>query len=335
MFVNWNQIEFAHIEFLALLIIPVGMIAWHFLRFPRQYATLTLPTLSGMQGHRKPVRGWIKQHLFILHALAMGLLIVALARPQTRFQEEDISVEAIDIILALDVSESMRAMDFSPNRLETAKAKALEFINGRNEDRLGLVIFGTEAFTQAPLTTDHEIVKNMLREIRFGLLDGGTAIGMGLSTAILRLKDSDAKSKVIILLTDGENNSGFIDPSTATEAAIQEGIKVYTIGVGRNGPVPFPMNTAYGNLEPQPQLIPLDEELLQEIAQRTGGKYYAVSNSEALSNVYQEINELEKTKRQVSRITRTTEEFHEFLILGGLLFILELLLRYAVVRHIP
>ncbi|MEL7341396.1 MAG: VWA domain-containing protein, partial [Bacteroidota bacterium] len=198
MFVNWNQIEFAHIEFLALLIIPVGMIVWHFLRFPRQYATLTLPTLSGIQGYRKPVRGWIKQHLFILHALAMGLLIVALARPQTRFQEEDISVEAIDIILALDVSESMRAMDFSPNRLETAKAKALEFINGRNEDRLGLVIFGTEAFTQAPLTTDHEIVKNMLREIRFGLLDGGTAIGMGLSTAILRLKDSDAKSKVII-----------------------------------------------------------------------------------------------------------------------------------------
>ncbi|MEL6697700.1 MAG: VWA domain-containing protein [Bacteroidota bacterium] len=335
MFVNWNQIEFAHIEFLALLIIPVGMIVWHFLRFPRQYATLTLPTLSGIQGYRKPVRGWIKQHLFILHALAMGLLIVALARPQTRFQEEDISVEAIDIILALDVSESMRAMDFSPNRLETAKAKALEFINGRNEDRLGLVIFGTEAFTQAPLTTDHEIVKNMLREIRFGLLDGGTAIGMGLSTAILRLKDSDAKSKVIILLTDGENNSGFVDPSTATEAAIQEGIKVYTIGVGRNGPVPFPMNTGYGSLEPQPQLIPLDEELLKEIAQRTGGKYYAVSNSEALTNVYQEINELEKTKRQVSRITRTTEEFHEFLILGGLLFILELLLRYAVVRHIP
>ncbi|MEL6733005.1 MAG: VWA domain-containing protein, partial [Bacteroidota bacterium] len=324
MFVNWNQIEFAHIEFLALLIIPVGMIVWHFLRFPRQYATLTLPTLSGIQGYRKPVRGWIKQHLFILHALAMGLLIVALARPQTRFQEEDISVEAIDIILALDVSESMRAMDFSPNRLETAKAKALEFINGRNEDRLGLVIFGTEAFTQAPLTTDHEIVKNMLREIRFGLLDGGTAIGMGLSTAILRLKDSDAKSKVIILLTDGENNSGFVDPSTATEAAIQEGIKVYTIGVGRNGPVPFPMNTGYGSLEPQPQLIPLDEELLKEIAQRTGGKYYAVSNSEALTNVYQEINELEKTKRQVSRITRTTEEFHEFLILGGLLFILEL-----------
>ncbi|MEL6625560.1 MAG: VWA domain-containing protein [Bacteroidota bacterium] len=335
MFVNWNQIEFAHIEFLALLIIPVGMIVWHFLRFPRQYATLTLPTLSGIQGYRKPVRGWIKQHLFILHALAMGLLIVALARPQTRFQEEDISVEAIDIILALDVSESMRAMDFSPNRLETAKAKALEFINGRNEDRLGLVIFGTEAFTQAPLTTDHEIVKNMLREIRFGLLDGGTAIGMGLSTAILRLKDSDAKSKVIILLTDGENNSGFVDPSTATEAAIQEGIKVYTIGVGRNGPVPFPMNTGYGSLEPQPQLIPLDEELLKDIAQRTGGKYYAVSNSEALTNVYQEINELEKTKRQVSRITRTTEEFHEFLILGGLLFILELLLRYAVVRHIP
>jgi len=335
MFVNWNQIEFAHIEFLALLIIPVGMIVWHFLRFPRQYATLTLRTLSGIQGYRKPVRGWIKQHLFILHALAMGLLIVALARPQTRFQEEDISVEAIDIILALDVSESMRAMDFSPNRLETAKAKALEFINGRNEDRLGLVIFGTEAFTQAPLTTDHEIVKNMLREIRFGLLDGGTAIGMGLSTAILRLKDSDAKSKVIILLTDGENNSGFVDPSTATEAAIQEGIKVYTIGVGRNGPVPFPMNTGYGSLEPQPQLIPLDEELLKDIAQRTGGKYYAVSNSEALTNVYQEINELEKTKRQVSRITRTTEEFHEFLILGGLLFILELLLRYAVVRHIP
>ncbi|MEO0584351.1 MAG: VWA domain-containing protein [Bacteroidota bacterium] len=335
MFVNWNQIEFAHIEFLALLIIPFGMIAWHFLRFPRQYATLTLPTLSGIKGHRKPVRGWIKQHLFILHALAMGLLIVALARPQTRFQEEDISVEAIDIILALDVSESMRAMDFSPNRLETAKAKALAFINSRNEDRLGLVIFGTDAFTQAPLTTDHEIVKNMLREIRFGLLDGGTAIGMGLSTAILRLKDSDAKSKVIILLTDGENNSGFIDPSTATEAAIQEGIKVYTIGVGRNGPVPFPMNTGFGNLEPKKQLIPLDEELLKEIAQRTGGKYYAVSNSEALSNVYQEINELEKTKRQVSRITRTTEEFHEFLILGGLLFILELLLRYVVVRHIP
>ncbi|MEL6133506.1 MAG: VWA domain-containing protein, partial [Bacteroidota bacterium] len=312
-----------------------GMIVWHFLRFPRQYATLTLPTLSGIAGHRKPIRGWLKQHLFILHALSMALFIIALARPQTRFQEEDISVEAIDIVLALDVSESMRAMDFRPNRLETAKAKALEFINTRTEDRLGLVIFGTEAFTQAPLTTDHQIVKNMLTEIRFGLLDGGTAIGMGLSTAILRLKDSDAKSKVIILLTDGENNSGFIDPSTATEAAIQEGIKVYTIGVGRNGPVPFPMNTGFGQQILQDQEIPLDEELLQEIATRTGGKYYAVSNSEALARVYDEINELEKTKRQVSRITRTTEEFHGFLILGGILFLLELLLRYAVVRHIP
>jgi Ca-activated chloride channel family protein len=331
----WNSLTFANPEALFLLVLPALFILWQLWRYKQLYPTLRLPLLEGLKGHTHPLRGFLKKYLFVLRALAVSLVILALARPQQTFNEEDIDTEGIDIILALDVSGSMRALDFSPDRLGAAKAKALEFVEGRPHDRIGLVVFAGESFTQCPLTTDHGMLKKLLEEVEEGLLEQGTAIGMGLSTSVIRLKDSDAKSRVVVLLTDGVNNSGFIDPITAVEAAKQYGIRVYTIGVGKDGQAPFWTQNAFGQRFQQFQEVKLDEQLLEDIATQTGGKYYQATNNEALGQVYEEINELETTRIQVTRITRKSEEFHLFVVVAGLLFLLELLLRYAVVRNIP
>lgn len=331
----WNQLIFANPWVFGLLILPFLFIGWQLWRYKSMYPTLRLPILAGVKGHTKPIRGMIKKYLYVLRALGVIALIVALARPQISFSEEEVNTEGIDIILALDISGSMKALDFQPDRLGAAKQKALEFIDSRPNDRMGLVVFAGESFTQCPLTTDHEVLKKLLEEVKEGVIEQGTAIGMGLSTSVIRLKDSDAKSKVVILLTDGVNNSGFIDPLTAVEAALQYNIRVYTIGVGKNGMAPFKMQDFFGNTRVTEQEVKLDSKLLKEIAEKTGGKYFQATNNKALGNVYEEIDELEKTRIQVTRITRKTEEFHLFLIIGGLLFLLELLLRYAVVRSIP
>ncbi|MCI4670661.1 MAG: VWA domain-containing protein [Bacteroidia bacterium] len=311
------------------------MVLWHFFRLRKKYPSLRLPITAGLVAHSKPFRGMLKQNLFILRVLSLIFLIFALARPQTSFNEENVNTEGIDIMLALDISGSMKALDFKPDRLGAAKLTASNFIKNRKNDRMGLVVFASESFTQCPLTTDHQMLQSLLRDIDEGLLESGTAIGMGLSTAVIRLKDSDAKSRVVILLTDGDNNSGFIDPVTATEAAKQFGIRVYTIGVGKNGMAPYRVKGPFGNYQIIQQEVKLDEKLLEQIANSTGGKYYNVKNNKALDAVYEEIDQLEKTRIQVTRITRKTERFYWFLIIGGMLLLLEWILRYAVVRSIP
>ncbi|WNJ19907.1 VWA domain-containing protein [Pontibacter sp. G13] len=330
----WNNLTFANPGVFGLLVLPVLFVVWQFWRYKDLYPTLRLPILSGLAGHTHPIRGMVKKYLFVLRMLAVTLFIVALARPQHHLQEENIDTEGIDIVMALDISGSMKALDFRPDRLGAAKKTAEEFINNRPTDRIGLVVFAGESFTQAPLTTDHQMLIQLLKRVKEGQLEQGTAIGMGLATSVIRLKDSETESKVVILLTDGVNNRGFIDPMSAVEAAKEYGIRVYTIGVGQDGTAPFKVQTPFGT-RTQEQEVELDEELLENIAQSTGGKFYQVTNTRALSEVYQEIDQLEKTRIEVTRITRKSEEFHIFLILGGLLLLLELLLRYTVVRSIP
>lgn len=331
----WNKITFANPWIFLLLIIPVLMILWQIWRYRYLYPTLRLPILEGVKSHARPVRGFIKKYLFVLRVLGISAFIVALARPQSSMSEEEINTEGIDIIISLDISGSMEALDFEPDRLGAAKEKAREFIEGRKNDRIGLVVFAGESFTQCPLTIDHPVLLDMLKTVRTGIIEQGTAIGMGLATAVIRLKESEAKSKVIILLTDGVNNSGFIDPLTAVTAAQEYGIRVYTIGVGKNGMAPFKVQDFFGNIQYQQQEVRIDEDLLKEIAERTGGKYFQATSNAALGNVYQEIDRLEKTRIEVTRLTNYTEEFYWFLIIGGLLFLLEMVLRYTVVRSIP
>lgn len=334
MLARWQQLEFATPWAFALLILPLGFVLWQIFRYKQLYPTLHLPILSGLRPHARPVRGFIKKYLFVLRTLSFVFLILALARPQTRFNEEEVSTEGIDIVIALDVSGSMLARDFQPDRLEAAKRKAEEFLDSRPNDRVGLVVFAGESFTQCPLTIDHDVVKRLLAEIKNGLIEDGTAIGMGLATAVNRLKESSAESKVVILLTDGVNNAGFIDPLTAVEGATQYGIRVYTIGVGRRGMAPYPIQGPFGTRY-QNQEVEIDEDLLMQIAEQTGGKYFRATNNQGLEAVYEEIDDLEKSRIQVTRIARKTEEFHLFLVIGGLLVLLEVLLRWAVVRSIP
>lgn len=329
-----KQLSFASPWVLFFLVIPLIFIAWQIVRYQQLYPTLRIPILAGLDKHKKPLRGLIKRNLFILRTLAMIFFIIALARPQRSFTDQEINTEGIDIVIALDVSGSMLARDFKPDRLEAAKKTAADFIEGRPNDRMGLVVFAGESFTQCPLTIDHKVVLEFLGEIKNGLIEDGTAIGMGLATSVNRLKDSDAKSKVVVLLTDGVNNSGFIDPLTATEAATQFGVRVYTIGVGRRGMAPYPVQTQFG-ISYQNMKVEIDEDLLQEIADLTGGQYFRATNNEALENIYQKIDDLEKSKIQVTVLTRETEEFYIFLFIGLGLFLLEILLRYAVVKSIP
>jgi Ca-activated chloride channel family protein len=332
--INWEQLVFANPELLVLLVLPLLFGAWQWWRYQQLYPSLTLPILDGIKAYDRPVRGFVKKYLFVLRILAVGFLIVALARPQLVDTEEEINSEGIDIVLAMDISTSMLARDFQPNRMEAAKRKAAEFISNRPNDRIGLVVFARESFTQCPLTTDTTMIKSLLSEIRDGLIEDGTAIGMGLGTAINRLKDSDAKSKVIILMTDGENNSGKIEPLTAVEAAKKFGIRVYTIGVGKRGMAPYKMQSPFG-VTYQNQEVRIDEELLTEISKQTNGKYFRATNNQVLEQVYEEINQLETSLIQLTRLTRKSEVFYPFLIIGALLFLLELVLRYTLVRHIP
>lgn len=272
--------------------------------------------------------------MFVLRVLVISLLILILARPQStnRWQEE--KTEGIDIMLALDISSSMLARDFTPDRLEASKEVAMKFISGRTNDRLGLVVFAGESFTQCPLTTDHAVLMNLFNDIKSGMIDDGTAIGEGLAIAIQRLKDSKAKSKVIILLTDGENNRGAIDPLTAAEIAATFNVKVYTIGVGTIGMAPYPVNTPFG-LKYQNMKVNIDEEVLTEIAKLTGGKYYRATDKDKLMRIYEEIDLLEKTKIEVKKFSKKEEKYEPFALLAALLLITEYLLRNTILRRIP
>lgn len=325
---------FAQPAWLWLLWLLLPMVLWYVWKERKSHASLLVTAISPFREKRPSWRVWGRHILFVFRILAVALLTVVLARPQSTDQWEDVSTEGIDIIMALDVSSSMLARDFSPDRLEAAKEVGVEFISGRPYDRIGLVIFSGESFTQCPLTTDHATVINLLNAARSGVLEDGTAIGMGLATAINRLKDSQARSKVIILLTDGVNNMGEIDPLTAAEIASTFGIRVYTIGVGSRGTAPYPVQTPGGmifrNME-----VEIDEEVLQEIASMTEGAYYRATDKEKLRDVYREIDQLEKSKISVTEYRRRQEEYMGFAAAAVLLVLIELLLRLTVFKNFP
>lgn len=328
----FNDIEFANKEFLWLLLLIPIFIFWYWWRRRKQYPELKLPTVEGVKTVFSSWKVKLKPILFIFRLIAFTLLVFAMARPQSTLKEENITTEGIDIVLACDISTSMLAEDFKPNRIEAMKQTAMDFIDGRPTDRIGMVIFAAESFTQCPMTTDHAVLKNLLKDLKEGMVTDGTAIGMGLATAVNRLKDSEAKSKVIILLTDGVNNAGFIDPLTAAEVAKPFGIRVYTIGIGTMGVAPYPVQTPWG-IKYQNMEVQIDEEMLQQIAQMTDGKYFRATNNTKLKDIYKEIDKLEKTKIEVTSIQHHAEEFFAYVFFAGLFFVSEIFLRWTVFKN--
>jgi Ca-activated chloride channel family protein len=328
-----RNIKFANPQVFFLLIIPVLMLVYYAFLYNNRFASFRFSSLEGVASLRSNWKAAIKQWLFLFRIIAICLLIIALARPQSSLNEDNITSEGIDIVVSLDISGSMLAKDFEPDRLQAAKKLTAEFIEGRPSDRIGFVVFAGESFTQCPITTDHAVLKKSVSEARDGMVEDGTAIGMGLATGINRLKDSEAKSKVIILLTDGVNNAGFVDPLTATDLAIQENVRVYTIGVGTRGMAPYPFKvgnrTVYQNVEVQ-----IDEDLLQKIAASTGGLYFRATNNESLKKIFNEIDTLEKSKIEVASIQRLSEEFLPFAILAALFLLAEILLNYLITRTV-
>lgn len=330
-----ENITFVSPVFLVLLLLLPIIAWWYYRNYRQRYAPMQMSTLAGLK-NRQSNRGYWRSLLPLLRAMSLIALIVALARPQLVLNEEEVIAEGIDISLAMDLSSSMLAQDFHPNRLEASKRVAADFVRQRQYDRIGLVVFAGEAFTQCPLTTDHHVLNEFLSRLECGLVEEGTAIGMGLATAVNRLKNSDSKSKVIILLTDGVNNSGYQSPMLAARIAKEYNIKVYTIGIGSNGETRAPVSIRsdgeylFGTVN-----VEIDEELLRQIAGMTGGKYYRALDEQSLEQIYTSIDQLEKTKIEVTSFRRYSEEYHHFAFLGILFLLMEVLLRYTVLRAIP
>jgi Ca-activated chloride channel homolog len=330
-----NGLEFANPLYLWLLLL-IPIIGWWYYHKSRSfYPTFTLPSVQNIV-QKSSLVGRLRVLLPILRAISVAIFIVAMARPQELLKIENTKTDGIDIILAMDVSSSMLAMDFEGNRLESSKTVAADFIKNRTSDRIGLVLFSGEAFTQCPVTTDHDLLLNFLKNVECGFLEDGTAIGMGLATAVNRLKNVASKSKVIILLTDGVNNSGYFDPLTASNLAKSLGIRVYCIGVGSKGLAQVPVaKDAKGNFIFDYSMVEIDEDLLLKIAAQTDGKYYRATNNKELKKIYSEIDALEKTKIEMKQYKRMKDRYKDFLITGSLLILLELILRYSIFRTIP
>ena len=327
--------QFVNPEFLWLLLLVPVIAIWYYFGHQDRYATLRIPSLQSAWASAS-IRGRLRALLPLLRALSVVALIIALARPQQILKEEEIKAEGIDIALVMDLSSSMLAQDFKPDRLEVSKQVAAEFVDKREFDRIGLAVFAGEAFTQCPLTTDHGVVKEFLANLKCGILEDGTAIGMGLATGVNRLKDGETKSKVIILLTDGVNNAGYIKPLTSAEIAQEFDIKVYTIGVGSTGEALTPVSRrSDGRYIFGLARVEIDEELLRQIAEMTGGKYFRATSAESLKRIYAEIDQLERTEIDITSIKRYSEEFHRFAFWGMLFLVLELFLRYTFLRAIP
>jgi len=330
-----SKIEFAYPAFFYALILVPMLVAWYFWRGRKGTAPLSLSGFENLDDKRDSARIWMRHGLAMLRMAVITLLIVVLARPQSSNQWEQVTTEGIDIVMCLDVSGSMRAMDFKPNRLEASKNVGIEFVNARQNDRFGLVVFAGESFTQCPMTTDRAVVINFLKEIDFGVIEDGTAIGMGLATAVNRIKDSKAKSKVIILLTDGVNNRGDVGPVTAAELAAGFGIRVYTIGVGSQGNAPMPVQDMFGRTIMQNMPVEIDEDVLRVIAQTTDGSYFRATDNNKLREIYQEIDQLEKTRLDVKQFSKKKEEYFPFLLAALLILLTEVFLRYTLFRTIP
>jgi len=295
---------------------------------------LQISTLQSFAKSPVSIKVYLRHILFALRLLVVAFIIIVLARPQSTNTWKNVTTEGIDIILAIDVSGSMLARDFTPDRLEAAKEIGIKFISGRQTDRMGLVIFSGESFTLCPLTTDHASLINMFKDIKMGLLEDGTAIGSGLATSISRLKESTAISRVVILLTDGVNNRGEIAPLTAAEIAKSYGVRVYPVGIGSIGTAPYPVQTPFG-VQYQNMEVKIDEEMLQQVADMTGGKYFRATNNKALEQVYSEIDKLERSKIEVTEHNKREERFRFFGLIALGLIALEFALRSTIFRSIP
>lgn len=330
----FEGLTFKNPELFYLLLVILPMVAWYIFRQKRNTASIQVSSTASLFRAPKTMKHYLRHSVFALQILAILFFVIVLARPQSSQSWENSTTEGIDIVIALDISSSMLARDFAPDRLEAAKNVAMEFISGREHDRMGLVVFAGEAFTQCPLTSDRAVLLNLFKDIKSGLIEDGTAIGNGLATAVNRVKDSEAISRVVILLTDGENNRGEVAPMTAAEIAKTFGIRVYTVGVGSMGTAPYPVQTPFGT-ELREMEVKIDEPLLTEMANITGGKYFRATSNKKLEEIYKEIDQLEKSKIDVHQFSRRSEEFLPFALIGTLLLLVSLFLRTTLFRNIP
>ena len=330
----FKNIVFANPEFFWLLLLLPLMLLWYWYWNKKSQANVTFSTTIAF----KKTKSWsdaLYHLLFVLRMVAIALIVVALARPQTHSENAKTKItDGIDIVMAIDVSASMLSQDLKPNRFEALKKVASQFVKDRPNDRIGLVIYAGESYTKTPVTTDKSIILNALSEITYGQIEDGTAIGMGLATAVNRLKESKAKSRVIILLTDGVNNTGFIDPQTAAELAAEYGIKVYTVGIGTNGMAlsPYALN-ADGSIIYRMQQVDIDEPLMKKIAQVTKGRYFRATNNQKLQQIYDEINQMETTKIEEFKYTEVDEKFRWWVLVAGFLLLLEFVLKHTLLRN--
>ncbi len=329
-----NMITFAKPQVFYLLLGLIPMIVWYVLQQKKSKASIQISTLESLKKAPLTWKHSLRHAAFVLQIAVLSLIITCLARPQSSNSWQNQTVEGIDIMIALDMSSSMLARDFQPDRLEAAKSVATEFISGRMYDRIGLVVFSAESFTQCPLTTDRAVLINLFQNLQPGLLEDGTAIGLGLANAVSRLKDSEAKSKVVILLTDGENNRGEIAPITAAEIAKTFGVRVYTIGIGTIGMAPYPIQTPFG-IQIRDIEVKIDEKTLQEIANITDGKYFRATDNKTLVAVYKEIDRLERTKIENKEYSKKSEEYRKYAIGALVLALFAMILQFVVFRHIP
>ena len=314
---------------LGLVLVPL-MVGWYLWRYRKQEAALQHSDISLFDGVKQSLRVRLRWLPYALRVVAVGAAVVALARPQSQLSRQEMTVEGIDIVMAMDLSGSMLAEDFKPNRLEAAKKVAADFINGRKNDRMGLVVFAGEAFTQVPLTIDHQVLLKQLGNLKSGTMRDGTALGDGLATAINRIKDSEAQSKVIILLTDGVNNQGSMDPLSAAEIAALYNIRLYTIGVGSLGKAPFPFRDQFGRVHYQNVDVEIDEDLMRQMAAATNdGRYFRATNKKALKEIFDQIDEMEKSKIDVTQYAQTKDEYMPWLWLAVVALLLEALVRWG------
>ena len=326
---------FANPTYLYLLLLLIPMIGWYIWKLCKSQASLQVSSSEAFDAPGATSWKVYLRHVpFVLRMAAIAVLIIILARPQSTNSWQNTSTEGIDIVLAMDISSSMLAQDLKPNRLEASKDVAASFINGRPNDNIGLVVFAAESFTQCPLTTDHTVLLNLFKDIQPGLIQDGTAIGLGLANSVSRIKDSQAKSKVIILLTDGVNNAGEIAPVTAAEIAKTFGIRVYSIGVGTQGMAPYPFQTAFG-VQYQDIPVEIDEATLKQVAATTGGQYFRATDNASLKEIYSEIDKMEKTKISVQQYSKKQEEYKNWALLLFALLLVEILLRNTLLRNIP
>jgi len=326
---------FANPTYLYLLLLLIPMIGWYIWKLCKSQASLQVSSSEAFDAPGATSWKVYLRHVpFALRMAAIAVLIIILARPQSTNSWQNTSTEGIDIVMAMDISSSMLAQDFKPNRLEASKDVAASFINGRPNDNIGLVVFAAESFTQCPLTTDHTVLLNLFKDIQPGIIQDGTAIGLGLANAVSRIKDSQAKSKVIILLTDGVNNAGEIAPVTAAEIAKTFGIRIYAIGVGTQGKAPYPFQTAFG-VQYQDIDVEIDEPTLKQIASTTGGQYFRATDNNSLKEIYSEIDKMEKTKISVQQYSKKQEEYKNWALLLFALLLVEILLRNTLLRNIP